>query len=248
MATRGPIEVRFSEAMIPPNVAGDQLSELAALSKEQTRLVKEWLATARLTLSSKDNEESLTIALADKGSKELAAKVVSNYFSLESLRRALDWLPEDFVKHVTELYDEQGAEEKKSPFDEDCLAMLIDLFSPTEQVDLLYKARRIYDGCLPSFADCYTTVDFRPVFSGDKDLAVHHGLITTVLEFVVRKPDETAETQRLALQIDLEDICQLESVLARAKSKISHLRQLAEAEDKIRLFNPRAGLIEESKK
>jgi len=248
VATRGPIEVRFSEAMIPPDAACDKLSELAALSKEQTRLVKEWLATAPLTLSPKDNEESLAIALADKGSKELAATVVSNYFPLESLRRALTWSPEDFVKHVTGLYDEQSTKEKKSPFDEDCLAMLIDLFSPTEQVELLYKARRIYDGCLPSFADCYTTVDFRPVFSGEKNLAIHHGLITTVLEFVVRKPDETAETQRLALQIDLDDICRLESVLARAKSKIGQLRRFTEAADKIRLFNPRAGLIEESKK
>lgn len=242
-----PIEVRFSEAIIPPQVAVSLFEHLASLSSEQVGLIDRWLGTAHLTLSSKDNESSLADAMGDRGSRQLASRLAPAYFRLESSRRALHWSAEEFIGYLTELYDEDRKEAGKPPLEPSTRDLLVSLFGPRDQIDLLYKACRIYDGCLPSFVDCYTTVDFRPVFSGDESLSIRHGLISTILEVIVRKPDETAETQRIAVQIDAKDIERLQEVLSRAKAKIQRIREFAETKESIRLFNPRIALRTEER-
>jgi hypothetical protein len=242
-----PIEVRFSEAIVAPEIALSLFAHLAALSAQQLAVIDRWLQTAHLTLSSKDNEATLAEALEERKPSELAGKLVLAYFRLESSRRALNWSAEQFIGYLSEIYNDEQKEAGKPPLDENTRKSLVSLFGPREMLDLLYKARRIYDGCLPSFVNCFTTVDFRPVFSDDAAFSIRHGLISTILELVVRKPDETAETQRIAVQIDAKDIETLEAVLSRAKAKIARIREFSETKEGIRLFNPRIALKAEEK-
>ena len=233
------IEVRFSEAIVDPETASDFFSVLASLPAQQIAIMNQWLTEEHLTLSSKDNEVSLAERFGNTVTSETVERLVACFFRLESTRRALQWSPDMFIGYLAGLGVEKA--EGKPTLDKQIRDQLVSLFKPKSQVDLLYKARRIYDGCLPSFANCFTTVDFRPVFSDDKNLSIHHGLISTILEIVVRNPDETAGTQRIAVQIDMEDIKRLEKVLDRAKMKIQRVRALTEEKD-IRLLNPRIGL------
>lgn len=239
-----PIEVRFSEALIDRQQALGFFSELASCPLDVLSLVFDWLQEADLTLSAADNQASLTKKLGNKDNDRLSARIVLAYFRLESLRRALDWTPDAFVEYFCHEYGEDAKEGQLPALDAPKHDAVAKLFSPSPRVDLIYKARRIYDGALPAFVSSATTVDFRPVFSDELD--VRHGLITTMLELTVRKPDETAEMQRIVVQIDLKDISELEKTLSRARTKISKVREFTAAQNGIGLLNPKCSLEPES--
>jgi hypothetical protein len=242
-----PVEVRFSEAMMPQKEAVTLFAHLAEASPEEQRSLMKLLNDGPLTLSMDDNARALLAQLGTRGDHEKTLRLVRSYFRLESLRRALEMPEEEFVTFLLGEYDDEANTAGKQPLATEKRELVAGLFRPTAEMNLLYKARRIYDGCLPSFVKSYTTVDFRPVFTDDSKLRIGHGLITTVLEIIVRKPDETAETQRLAVQVDLEDIGQMEDALSRARAKIKQLTQFAKAERGVRLFNPEVSLRGESK-
>lgn len=236
------IEVRFSEALITHEQALEHFGHLTDVDRESLRKMLNWLQEGRLTLSTEDNQASLGEALAGEKAGT-SQRLVRAYFTLESLRRALDWTAEAFVDYLLELQQEQGINEKGAQLSAgDNRELVLEMFSPPTQVDLLYKARRIYDGALPSYAESFTTVDLRPVFS--EGLAIKHGLITATLEIVVRKPDETARSEKIAVQVDMADITEMEKTLSRAREKILEMRRKFEKQQGIKLFNPCVGLEE----
>jgi hypothetical protein len=231
------IEVRFSEALISRDRARRLFRTLALSPSQRLSLLNDWLNKGQLTLSTDDNAKNF--AEESGGEVELASarELLQTYLRLESLRRALGWTGRDFLDwFVKESSEEEAIEQAKAE-------AVIRLFTPSPEVDLLYKARRIYEGAVPSFVQASTTVDYRPVYS--ENLAIEHGLITCVLELLVRKPEETTETQRISIQVDLEDIGELKSVLDRAIEKIRRLKEWLATSGKVRLFNPTATLTEE---
>jgi hypothetical protein len=240
-----PIQIRFSEALISPEVAFADFESLADISLENLSATKKWLDVGPLTLAEADNVRSLAGFLSVPETDPLSALIVDVYFKLESLRRALKWTPDGFLNYFIGEWKKKSESERKNAFPEEKAAALAELFRPTELVNLLFKARRIYEGFIPSFVESYTTVDFRPVFSDD--LGIRFGLITTVLEIVVREPDETAEVRKVAVQVDLADIGNLERTLARAKKKISSLQEAAKTKENVQLLNPKVALEGEAR-
>lgn len=241
MAITPSVEARFSEAMMSPDRGVALLSNLVGAPGDLLALMRDWLCAADLTLSLEDSEASLSSAAAGKEGFERCGTLVQSFFALESLRRALGWAPDKFIDFLADRFDDEARKAAGQPFSSAKRECILALFvAPAAQVDLLYKARRLYDGSLPSFVESRTTVDFRPVFS--EDMGISRGVIATVLELIARKPDETAETERIAIQMDLEDINQLERELSRARDKIARLRHLLEAKEGVSLYNPKAGL------
>lgn len=233
------VEVRFHKALMLPERALEYFTNLVEAQNEHLTKMISWLKEAELTLSFDDNAASLAKELQEKDVDRISKELVRPFFRLESLRRALEWESGFFVDYLRHMYDEKAEELGKEKLPPDKQRILEQLFTPSDQVELLYKARRIYEGAVPSFLKSYTTVDFRPVYS--KDMEIRHGLITATLEIMVRKPDETTEEERITIQIDIEDIKDLEKTLYRAKEKIRRLRESLEKQ-KIRLLNPQVSL------
>ncbi len=235
------------EAFISPEQAEICFSVLVSVPNKLLTVAGKWLHTAPLTLSDEDNATAFQGFL--KKSKDVATPadtttepLLKNYFRLEALRRWLSWSSEELIDYLSRKYKEE--QKKDNALDKAKSKALTALFATSENIDLLFKARQIYDGSLPSYVSARTTVDLRPVYSDD--LAIRHGLITIDLSFVVRKPHETVETESLAFQIDLADIGEMQKCLNRAKKKILELKELAVGKNKLHLFNPRKSIEMES--
>jgi Zn-dependent M32 family carboxypeptidase len=203
---------------------------------EISNAVIEWVKQSALRLSLVDCAEEFTQFASAKKIKITDAKqLLQALFSLEGLRSVFGF---SSVELVELLAGDAKEGEPKEDFTR-VKSQLVSFFDNSVKFERIQRAQRVYDGLLPNFEDCYSMVEFRPVFDVDRR-QILNGIIAATLTLSMRPTDKTVETKQVSVQLDAADIQKLIAELDRLKTKMRALKNLVSKE--VQLLNPTQSL------